>query len=84
MTALATVYADGSSREARDTRHLERRAAEACLSQSGYCRDEIDLLISVGVYRTDFLAEPRQRRWRLVTWHQCGLLAARRAEDVRL
>jgi len=34
------------------------RAGEACLERSAYDRRQIDLLLSAGVYRTEFVAEP--------------------------
>jgi 3-oxoacyl-[acyl-carrier-protein] synthase III len=43
---------------AAQTRELIIRAAEACLERSGYHRDDVDLLIHVGLYRSDFIAEP--------------------------
>lgn len=49
---------NGDGAAGLDSRELLRRAAEACLAQSSYDRSRIDLLMSVGVYRTDFIAEP--------------------------
>jgi 3-oxoacyl-[acyl-carrier-protein] synthase III len=41
-----------------DTQKLAARAAKACLAKSSYGADEIDLLLSVGQYRSGFIAEP--------------------------
>jgi 3-oxoacyl-[acyl-carrier-protein] synthase III len=42
----------------KETYPLCRVAAEQCLNQSTYDRNEIDLLIFTGVYRTDNIVEP--------------------------
>lgn len=44
--------------KAADTLELLTTASEACLAKSRYSRDEIDLLVSVGTYRTEFVMEP--------------------------
>lgn len=41
-----------------DTRKMVARAAENCLADSSHDRAEIDLLMNVGLYRSDFIAEP--------------------------
>ncbi|MEM6779575.1 MAG: 3-oxoacyl-[acyl-carrier-protein] synthase III C-terminal domain-containing protein [Planctomycetota bacterium] len=41
-----------------DSMTLMKEAASSCLNRSDLSRDEIEMLISVGVYRTDFLTEP--------------------------
>ena len=41
-----------------DTRELAARAAEECFARSSYDRRQIDVLIYVGVYRTELIAEP--------------------------
>jgi len=43
---------------AADTLDLLTAAAEACLEESRFSRHEIDLLVSVGTYRTEFITEP--------------------------
>jgi 3-oxoacyl-[acyl-carrier-protein] synthase III len=47
----------GSADEA-ETLLLLRRAGEACLAEWPGGREEIDLLIHAGVYRTDYVSEP--------------------------
>jgi 3-hydroxy-3-methylglutaryl CoA synthase len=42
----------------KETYPLCQMAAEECLKQSTYDRNEIDLLIFAGVYRTDYVWEP--------------------------
>lgn len=42
----------------RETLEMVRAAGEACLAESSYGRDDIDLLIYTGVYRSDFICEP--------------------------
>ena len=44
--------------ENADTRELATRAAEECFARSCYDRRQIDLLLYVGVYRSEFIAEP--------------------------
>ena len=41
-----------------DTLELVKVAAQNCLARSAYGRDELDLLIFAGIYRTDIVAEP--------------------------
>ncbi|MEM8864992.1 MAG: 3-oxoacyl-[acyl-carrier-protein] synthase III C-terminal domain-containing protein, partial [Planctomycetota bacterium] len=41
-----------------DTLEMLTAAAEKCLATSTYSREQIDLLISVGTYRSDFVMEP--------------------------
>ena len=41
-----------------ETIALSVEAAEACLGRSACDRDELDLLIYAGVYRSDFMSEP--------------------------
>jgi 3-oxoacyl-[acyl-carrier-protein] synthase III len=57
LEALGTA-APGSQSARPDTRELARLAAEACLARSSHDRREVDLLMNVGLYRTDFVAEP--------------------------
>jgi len=52
-TAMATPWQVQNT-----TRQMLVRAGEACLERSACDRREIDLLVSVGVYRTDYIAEP--------------------------
>lgn len=42
----------------RDTMQMLGTASEKCLSASSHARGDVDLLLSSGVYRTDFLMEP--------------------------
>ncbi len=42
----------------RSTLEMVRAAVEACLENSAYQRNDIDLLIYAGVYRDDFICEP--------------------------
>ena len=42
----------------RETLEMVRVAAEQCLTESSYSRNDIDLLIYAGVYRDDFICEP--------------------------
>ncbi len=42
----------------QDTLTLLQQVAETCLNQSQYTKEEMELLVSVGVYRTEFLTEP--------------------------
>ncbi len=42
----------------KETLALSRAAAEDCLERARHSRDEIDLLIFAGVYRTGYLCEP--------------------------
>jgi 3-oxoacyl-[acyl-carrier-protein] synthase III len=42
----------------RETISMLTAAAQACLRESRYSRDDIDLMINAGVYRNDFLCEP--------------------------
>jgi len=44
--------------ETPDTLTMLAGAARGCLDQSEFSKEEIELLISVGVYRTEFLTEP--------------------------
>ncbi len=48
----------GAVNQPADTATMLKHAGEACLQGSARPRDEIDLLIHTGVYRTDFLSEP--------------------------
>ena len=41
-----------------DTLAMLTEASETCLSSSSHQREDVDLLLSTGVYRTDFLTEP--------------------------
>lgn len=41
-----------------DTFEMLNAAAEACLGKSRFSREAIDLLVSVGTYRTEFIMEP--------------------------
>ena len=56
MESIGTVAA--SEEGPADTIALLRQAGEACLQQSARPRDEIDLVLHTGVYRSDFLCEP--------------------------
>ena len=47
-----------SGEEGGDSLELLQRAANACLDRSAYDRQDIDLLIYSGVYRTGYLLEP--------------------------
>jgi 3-oxoacyl-[acyl-carrier-protein] synthase III len=42
----------------KDTLELARIAAEECLEMSSYDRNEIDLLMFSGIYRSEFICEP--------------------------
>lgn len=42
----------------RDTISMLTAAAESCLSESRYSRNDIELTINAGVYRNEFLCEP--------------------------
>ncbi len=44
--------------ERADTMEMLGRAAENCITEAGIDRSTIELLISTGVYRTEFLTEP--------------------------
>ena len=44
--------------EPNDTLTMLGRVAEACLEKSQYAKEEMELLLSVGVYRSEFLTEP--------------------------
>jgi 3-oxoacyl-[acyl-carrier-protein] synthase III len=55
----AVGLSDPMPRDERpETRELVRSAAENCLDHSSYQRRDIELLVSVGQYRTHFIAEP--------------------------
>ncbi len=56
LESIATV--DRSADGPAETIDLVRRAGEACLERSARPRDEIDVVIHTGVYRSEFLAEP--------------------------
>lgn len=49
---------DGKSAAAKSTMPMLTEASENCLSNSAHNRGDIDLLVSTGVYRDDFLVEP--------------------------
>ena len=57
MESLGLALGEDGGRDA-DTRELAARAAEECFARSAYDRRQIDVLIYVGVYRTEFIAEP--------------------------
>jgi 3-oxoacyl-[acyl-carrier-protein] synthase III len=52
------VESIGTADEPAETPVMLARAGEACLVQSARPRDEIDLVVHTGVYRSEFLAEP--------------------------
>ncbi|MEM6362982.1 MAG: 3-oxoacyl-[acyl-carrier-protein] synthase III C-terminal domain-containing protein, partial [Planctomycetota bacterium] len=56
IDAIATATAAASKRA--DSLTMLTEAARSCLDQTTLSRNEIELLISVGVYRTEFLTEP--------------------------
>ncbi len=41
-----------------DTLTMLKRAAEACLEKSQIAKNDLELLLSVGIYRSEFLTEP--------------------------
>ena len=53
-----TLIDPGKGKVAADTLDLLTAAADQCLAESRFSRDEIDLLVSVGTYRTEFITEP--------------------------
>jgi 3-oxoacyl-[acyl-carrier-protein] synthase III len=57
LESVGTALAESSSAVV-DTIELARRAAEDCLAGSSFDRSEIELLLSVGQYRSEFVAEP--------------------------
>ena len=56
IESLGVAHHEGGG--GADTRALAARAAEDCFSRSSYERRQIDVLIYVGIYRTDLIAEP--------------------------
>ncbi len=58
MAIDATALAEPASGRCADTLALLDSAAQACLQQSRFPKEEIDLLISCGTYRSEFVMEP--------------------------
>jgi amino acid adenylation domain-containing protein len=65
LESIATMEGDanaGGSAQVSDGRlssiELVRKVGESCLQQSARPREEIDLVLYTGVYRSEFLAEP--------------------------
>jgi 3-oxoacyl-[acyl-carrier-protein] synthase III len=56
LESLATV--EPTADAPADSIELVRRAGESCLQQSAKPREEIDLVLHTGVYRSEFLSEP--------------------------
>jgi amino acid adenylation domain-containing protein len=56
VESIGTLPSDAQVR--RETLEMVRVAAERCLDESSYQRDDIDLLIYAGVFRDDFICEP--------------------------
>lgn len=56
IAALGTL--ERNHQLGRNAIKLARAAAENCLQNSSYGRDDIELMIHAGVFRNDFLAEP--------------------------
>ncbi len=56
VESIGTLPPDAQVR--RETLEMVRVAAERCLDESSYQRDDIDLLIYAGVFRDDFICEP--------------------------
>jgi 3-oxoacyl-[acyl-carrier-protein] synthase III len=57
-TGLPAVAAVESGPHETDTLGWVAAAAEDCFARSSYHRNEVDLLLFAGVYRSEFLAEP--------------------------
>lgn len=61
-TTLRAAEAGTSTETTREDRpasiELVRQVGEVCLSQSARPREEIDLVLHTGIYRSEFLAEP--------------------------
>jgi 3-oxoacyl-[acyl-carrier-protein] synthase III len=55
IRAVGTANSDAGQ---TDTQDLARRAGESCLAASSYDRRKIDVLMGVGLYRSEFIAEP--------------------------
>jgi 3-oxoacyl-[acyl-carrier-protein] synthase III len=49
---------ENKDQSVKSSRELCRRAAESCIEQSAYNKEDIGLLISVAVYRDDYYCEP--------------------------
>lgn len=49
---------NGTAAKGADTIAMMKEACESCLAASSHDRSALDLLVSAGVYRTDFLMEP--------------------------
>ena len=56
IESTGTLAPDRTGRA--DTLVMLTEASEDCIDRSRYDRSDIDLLLSTGVYRTDFLSEP--------------------------
>jgi 3-oxoacyl-[acyl-carrier-protein] synthase III len=56
--ADATGSARSASEGCSDSIELVRRVGESCLHQSARPREEIDLVLHTGIYRSEFLTEP--------------------------
>ncbi len=58
IESLGTIPADKKALVPRNSIELASVAAENCLSNSRYKREDIDLLIHAGIYRSEFISEP--------------------------
>lgn len=57
ITAIGLAAARDTGPET-DTRDLNRRAAAACLNEAGVDPRDVELVLCVGMHRSEFLAEP--------------------------
>ena len=49
---------ENKNKSVKTSLELCRRAAEPCIKQSGYSKEDIGLVVSVSVYRDDYFCEP--------------------------